>query len=588
MEEPEEAQGTTEAVVPLFSEFGAASFQLYGMDLASLELAEEDTTPVLAMVVFTRKEGLLLALPELALPAEVLAAGNVAGNRDLVGPSLAVEVCCAVLDEEAITRHPTTLEGKTMSIVLVDFSAEAVPGVFSIDSKQALEEVTPFDIMEVFTVPDPDDLIAKATAWASGQTTKPLDRIQYYSADEVSETPPRTAPKRAPRRRAQAPGSDGGVPAAAKRRPTVASLAESMDALLTTLPAITEQLQNLQERTEAMEAKEPKAPDRASALRKPLGGLAMSGLSKPSTEPAALLRQMPPPRSSSSSAKPQRVTFSEGEAQEYAQEFNGESTDLTKAVLEQSRALTSLVAQLASSHGDPMQDLGSSSSSLSTKGALSRAKLQTELAAHQGTFFTSVIQSMARRMNPALPSEVELSTLKERGVCPTMYLERFGGYGRCRDIGFINWQVAMVMNYMMEENHAAARDALSLLFVCLEQTSMDGGSMQVGLLLSLQEDPPQALFTNKSLANAALPRPFAPTAHQRWVTTALQYLKEMDVISTRRMEIAGGKNTDKSITAAANSDGPANPNPKKKPKGKGGGKQQKGQASNQNQEEDQN
>ena len=42
---------------------------------------------------------------------------------------------------------------------------------------------------------------------------------------------------------------------------------------------------------------------------------------------------------------------------------------------------------------------------------------------------------------------------------------------------------------MMEDNHQAAKDALSLLFVCLEQTAMDNGNMQVGLLLSLTEGP---------------------------------------------------------------------------------------------------
>lgn len=31
----------------------------------------------------------------------------------------------------------------------------------------------------------------------------------------------------------------------------------------------------------------------------------------------------------------------------------------------------------------------------------------------------------------------------------------------------------------MEDNHVAAKDALNLLFVCLEQTAMDNGNMQV-------------------------------------------------------------------------------------------------------------
>lgn len=66
---------------------------------------------------------------------------------------------------------------------------------------------------------------------------------------------------------------------------------------------------------------------------------------------------------------------------------------------------------------------------------------------------------------------------------------------------------------------------------------MDNGNMQVGLLLTLQEDPPQTLFSARSVATMTHPRPFAPTARQRWATTALQYFKEMDVITTRRQRV---------------------------------------------------
>lgn len=83
-----------------------------------------------------------------------------------------------------------------------------------------------------------------------------------------------------------------------------------------------------------------------------------------------------------------------------------------------------MVAQLTFNQSDPLHDLGSSTAGLSSKGALSRAKLQAELAAQKGTFFLSVLQSMARRMNPSLAAEVGLSTLRDQGVTPTQYLEK--------------------------------------------------------------------------------------------------------------------------------------------------------------------
>ena len=202
---------------------------------------------------------------------------------------------------------------------------------------------------------------------------------------------------------------------------------------------------------------------------------------------------------------------------------------------------------------------------MSSKGAAGRAKLQTELAQHKGVFFNSVIASMSRRMYPAQPVEQSLVALRDRGVTATQYLERYGGYGRTRDIGMITWQVGLIMDHLQEENWMAARDAVALLMVCLEQTAMDGGKMDIGLLLSLTEDPPQSMFSNRSLASGARPRAFAPLADQRWVMTALQYLKELDTIQSRRSEVS---TTPKQTTPEAKSG-----STQKKRKGKGRGKQ---------------
>jgi hypothetical protein len=50
-----------------------------------------------------------------------------------------------------------------------------------------------------------------------------------------------------------------------------------------------------------------------------------------------------------------------------------------------------------------------------------------------------------------------------------MYMERFGGFGRHRDLGLILFQVMAVMDFMQAENHGAAKDALALLAVCIDQ-----------------------------------------------------------------------------------------------------------------------
>ena len=80
-------------------------------------------------------------------------------------------------------------------------------------------------------------------------------------------------------------------------------------------------------------------------------------------------------------------------------------------------------------------------------------------------------------------------------------------------------------------------DVLALLCVCLEQSALDNGSMDVGYLLTMQEEPPAAIMTNRSLMSVGgRSRAFAPLADQRWVTTSLAYLRELDLISQKRSD----------------------------------------------------
>ena len=81
-----------------------------------------------------------------------------------------------------------------MNVMLVDFSLEAMPDIFVVGNKQVLDELTRFNLLEVSVVPDPDELVAKATAWAQGHVVEPADRIQFYSADEVPDRRQRELP----------------------------------------------------------------------------------------------------------------------------------------------------------------------------------------------------------------------------------------------------------------------------------------------------------------------------------------------------------------------------------------------------------
>ena len=557
--------------IALHSDVGQVGFQPYVLDLTGLNLESPDASFTLALVVMRRPGGLLLCLPEHALSEEALLAGDFAGPDELLGPHTVAALPAASLVEESPLSDPVAVAAQMLSVLLVDISSMAAAHLTPVASLEDLDGVLTFDPALSLLVPLPDALVAHAISWAQD----PSERLQFYSATEdVPETPAgmeeAASPKATPtRRRAPAVGTPGG--GTQKKKATVASLAESLDAVVATLPQITTQLAELSQRTSLIEEKTGK-PDRISALRQPLGS-SLPGGSSVGLSPQDLLKKMPPPRSISTQPKAApHVTFSREEVAEAELDFP-EGSALAQAVLQQSKALTALVSQLAS--GDHAVDLASSSTGLSNKGSLGRARLQSELAQHKGTFFLAVLQNMARRMYPAQNADQDAAQLLARGVTATQYLERFGGYGKTRDLGFLAWQTGMVMNFLQEENIPAAKDSLALMMVCLEQSAMDNGNMNLGLLLALVEDPPYSLFSQRSLASSPNPRPFAPLASQKWATVALQYLREMDLISTRRAEATqkgGGGGNAANTGAASSQDGKnaqAKPNPKRKGRGRG-------------------
>jgi hypothetical protein len=119
----------------------------------------------------------------------------------------------------------------------------------------------------------------------------------------------------------------------------------------------------------------------------------------------------------------------------------------------------------------------------------------------------------------------------------------------------------------MPEKVGAAKDTVALLAVMLEQACLDSGRFEVAQILTLQEDIPALVFTNRQLASTSRARAFAPLSDQHWVTAAIAFLMELDTISTKCTELLGSHRD-----AAAGSP-PAQPSPKspsKKRSGKGG------------------
>ena len=555
-----------EHLAALHSDLGPGPFHPYVLeaDFRSQEPQMVMERGSVCLVVMKRLTGLLLALPANSIASGTLQEAQAAGPDEVLGPSCTVEVAGVHTDMEVADMQIGDADGDTVGVLLIDVALGAAEHLKPLVNAE-LEDIACFREGDPTYFPLVEQLVDAALGWISGTE---VERIGYYSAveEEIPLTPTPTPKSARAKPPARSPGATGEGAQKQRKKVTVATLAESMDRMAEALPALTSQVQQLMQRTDRLEQDAPAStPPRLSALRQPSGSFPSRGLL--GAPPLSIfVQKMPPPRSTSHA----RVTLPpephlEREAEELAAEQDfGEQGDLARAILMQSQALTTLVNQIASSSGDPIQDLAGSNSAVSSRGAAGRAKLQQELAMQKGLFFQAVLRSMSRRMHPTLPADLSVEELRSRGVTPSQYLERYGGFGKTKDLGHIAWQVGLIMEDLQTGSVQAAQDATALLLVCLEQSAMDGGNMQIGLLLSLTEDPPQSLFSNRSLAVSSRPRAFAPTADQRWITVALQFLKELDTINRSEATATAAK------TPSPDAD---KPNPKKKPKGGGKGKQ---------------
>ena len=243
---------------------------------------------------------------------------------------------------------------------------------------------------------------------------------------------------------------------------TTASLAEQLAAVTQMLPSIADRLDSLQKEQQVMRSQmssqEFHVPPRPS--QQPV-----------STSLASFAKMVgSPPRVKASAAVhpsvmqkvvPPLVPSMDGPLtlQEQAEEHPapGGST-LAMAVLEQSKALTSLVSQLQAG-GDPLLDAPASSSgfSLGSKGAAGRERLQTELSNRSGNFFLAVTQNAWRRLRPAARMPPDIESVASSDFSMVTYLERFGGYAGSREMGLVQFCMAHIYDAALHGDLAGIR-----------------------------------------------------------------------------------------------------------------------------------
>eukprot|EP00435_Cladocopium_sp_Y103_P074220 s580_g47.t1 len=551
---------------------------------------EEGASEALILILQRRANGFLAAIPVGIVPEEILAVGNSEAPPGPVGPSTAFIVPLKILDNGVLADS-----GEQGSVLVVDFHESALQHV---RLPEPFEEIHfSYDPDQPYGVPAPSELMARVRDWltsggvssASGYLTaldqENIDGEFLEEGDLPQEegplTPVGTPAKASHARRERKPTARGpDQPSTSAKKPTVASLANALNQLLESNQGMSSQLQTLSQRQQIIEQQLVALPSSSalhpsSALRQPISASLTSQPSQIQAIAKSLIgtppRTVPPVPSGllqSPSVKPQPLAELEMEKPPATQSTL--SDPMARAVMAQAQALTDLVGQIASQSSDPMVDLVGGGAAAGTRGAAGRAKLQSELAQQKGIFFQSVLCQMARRMQPTMPATGTPQEFLARGVTGTQYMERYGGYGKHREIGNLQFQVMSIMDFLQANNVEAAKDATALLAVVLDQACLDNGRFDLANVLCLQEEPPASIFTHKPASLLSRTRAFSPLADQRWITVALAYLKELDTITAKRLEL-GSQSKPASFGNSVQDEAPkAKAQPKRKGRGKGG------------------
>lgn len=506
-----------------------------------------DSLHAVCFVVMRREQGLLLAVPSGFVPLEDLQQSATEGS--VLGPHLNIQVPGVKADESDVLVEI----GITLDVVLVDLASSVVGYLVPFTDSTVPENLLlGFHLEDIAVVPSPDALLVAAREWIASYAGAAV----FYSADEEDVGSGLEVPKAKAKAKEKAP-------AKAKRTSSPMMVAETIQQIAKAIPSLAQQLQVLQEEQAKMSqvvyGQSVNPPPRA----------AQAPVSMTMQSFAKLMG--PPPRTKG----PTPVLHVPGDvgtaaalpvaAPSVPGEMARPGDPLAAAVLEQSKALTSLVAQL--SGGDPLLDAHSMSLGTSSRGAQGREKLQKELTARSGGFFLTVVQNAYKRLKPASPLPQSLAEVAATDFSMLQYLKEFGGYGNAKDLGLIQYALAFVADAAARDDMAGVQEHLSLLLVGLEQASMDQGKFDLAFQLMLLEDPPPGVFSYRgaaaSQASTGRARAFAPLCPQRWTTIALAYAKEIDYINNRRGEVAK--------KAAQPQQDPA-PTPKKKgkyPRGRG-------------------
>ena len=491
-----------------------------------------------ALPVLSRTGGLLLCVPRGCLSEELLV--DMMATEDssfMIGSSKGITVS---LVEEGGDGQPV-LVGAQSNCLIVDFSNDVLPSLHDYDP--AVEEVV-VGFSETYpgAIPMHSELLLLAQEWVASQG---VERVNFYSAQEEPSGEPlmKSSPKKA----------------AVPKRVTNAQVLEQVAALVSQVKVLAAR-QDQMERDGTGHAKVVSGHASSSIAVVPpvsAGLQAGQGVAPPAPVPFAKVAKLigPPPK-----IRPPQTAPAESALLPQVPVPDPEQTGevgIAQAISQQSTAITALVAHLTSG-SDPLAELQVGGGTFgSTKGVQRREKMQADLAAGTSQYYLAMMQQVHRRLFPAMTVPKDVSQLQHLSFLT--YMKETGGYKACRETGLVMWLLGHIIDAASQEDLHQVRERLALLAISLEQSAVDRGDWQIAYLLSLAEDPPLSIYQDKTSIISPYGRPFASLVPSAWSAVVLAYVKELEVLTSKKGEATSPKKA-----ANPKADPDAAPSPKRK------------------------
>ena len=501
------------------------------------EFSGEKDKQTFVVPVLSRNGGFLFAVPALLLDDNVLLDAALE-EQGLLGPS---NQFTSEMIEEDDDGQPMQV-GATTTITVVDVSADVLKDCREYDPvTDGTERILPFDDDHPNALPSVSDVLEDVKLWIENTAS---GRMNFFSAREEPEQP-----KPPPRK-------------AAAKKVTTAVLSEQLGLLMSQVKVIAEQQEEMK-RQQALSSATPAEGGEPGQRRAGMPSVSATLVSPPvSAVKKAVGLIGPPPKTKQSAYPPiapvdpvSQVGLGQTEADE-------NQPGWVNVLAQQGAALTALVAHLAS--GDALTDLqaGSSSSglSVSTKGVARRERLQADLASRSSQYFLQVQQQLHKRLFPAQLIPKTEEEVQASGVNLTTYLERHGNFKGQREQALLFWILAHSFDAAASGDFHATKEYLALAVASLDQACLDG-HWQVAYLLSLLEEPPHQMFAEKAQSSSSATKPFGSLVPPSWAAIALAYLKEVEMLSSKKSE----SKRSAAPTAKADPDNAA-PSPRRRPR----------------------